>query len=285
MNPHIIHTWGFKSTQIAIPVSFLLGIKLINGSIRYAREVPVFTKSWWYGIITFPFSHRVIANSKAGLASHYLKPTKRNRYVHNGFDFNYVKNHNGTLRREILVDDEIIIAMVANFYTAKDQISLIKACIRLLNDRNEIQVVFIGEGPKRKETEDQIPIEFKNCFHFLGRRQDVHSLLPDIDIGVLLSLKNHAEGISNSIMEYMANEKPVIATNVGGNPELIEDGKTGYLIPHEDVLALEEKIKILMYDSEKRIDMGRKGRIRLAEQFSLESMVEKYISIYKELVN
>ena len=118
----------------------------------------------------------------------------------------------------------------------------------------------------------------------MGKRTDVESIIKEIDIGVLLSKKGHAEGLSNSIMEYMAAGKPVIATNTGGNPELVIEGETGYLIPHEDVEELTKKIIFLLERPQEREKMGIKGRERIEKDFSMDRMVKQFIELYKEVI-
>jgi glycosyltransferase involved in cell wall biosynthesis len=284
--PDIIHTWSSKPTWYAIPVAKLLRIKLLNGSIRYARPVYKFSKIWWSGKLTFPFSDMVVANSKAGLEVHQLERSSKHRYVYNGFDFERInvsrKNH-GLVREDLELGFGYVIGMVANFLDGKDQQSVIHAGLKILEKRKDIVFLFIGDGPTRKNMESLIGEEFKKHFVFLGSRTDVEEIVKIIDIGVLLAKQGHAEGISNSIMEYMALSKPVIATRVGGNKELISDEETGFLIRHHDIDALVEKLNCLLDNPDLRENMGKNGRERIQRLFNIEKMVGNFVDIYKQL--
>lgn len=128
-----------------------------------------------------------------------------------------------------------------------------------------------------------IPAALRNYFNFMGSISDVNNHITKFDICVLLSKKDWAEGISNSIMEYMALGKPVIATNTGGNPELILEGETGFLIPHEDIKALKDKLILLINSADLRREMGEKGRRHIENNFGSHKMIDQYIDLYKEL--
>src|SRR5688572_14383781 len=100
-------------------------------------------------------------------------------------------------------------------------------------------------------------------------------------IGVLMTnVKNHAEGISNALMEFMALGKPVIATNFGGSIELIESGISGYLIEAFDVDQLTEKIEYLLANDEVRKEIGKAAHDRIKMSFSIDSMVNSFYSEY-----
>ncbi len=285
VKPDIIHTWGFKQTRYAILIAKLLNIKLLNGFIRYATPIKKFDKIWWCGRLTFPFSDMVVANSKAGLETHNLKESPGNRYVYNGFNFDRInKKSSASVKTDIKLGANYVVGMVANFLTGKDHQTLIQAGLKILEKRKGIVFLFIGDGPTRKNMENIIKQEFKNHFLFLGRRTDVEEIVKIIDVGVLLSRAGHSEGISNAIMEYMALSKPVIATDTGGNRELILDGETGFLIPHQNIDVLIDKLNFLFNNPGFREEMGQRGEERIKKVFSIEKMISNYIKIYKDLV-
>jgi glycosyltransferase involved in cell wall biosynthesis len=120
---------------------------------------------------------------------------------------------------------------------------------------------------------------------FTGIRNDVESIVTIFDIGILLTdLEKHGEGISNSIMEYMALGKPVIATDGGGTKELVIDGETGFLIPQKSPKLLAEKIDYLLNNEPLRKRLGTKGKERIQKEFSLDKMVSEHIKLYEELL-
>jgi len=113
-----------------------------------------------------------------------------------------------------------------------------------------------------------------------GERSDVAEIMRRLDIFILPS---QAEGISNTILEAMATGLTVIATDVGGNPELVVDGKTGSLIAAADVVLMAEKILDYVNDAEKRHQHGQNAHQRVLQEFSLTAMVGRYKAVYDSL--
>jgi glycosyltransferase involved in cell wall biosynthesis len=114
-----------------------------------------------------------------------------------------------------------------------------------------------------------------------GDRSDVPKLLAGFDLFVLPSI---AEGVSNTILEAMATGLPVLATRVGGNPELVEDRTTGRLVPAADSAALAAAMLDYLHDPETGRSHGAAGRARVERQFSLERMVADYDKLYGQLL-
>jgi glycosyltransferase involved in cell wall biosynthesis len=115
---------------------------------------------------------------------------------------------------------------------------------------------------------------------FLGFRDDVPSLLQAMDVFVLPSL---SEGLPLSVLEALSLKKPVVASDVGGIPEIIENGVTGYLVPPENPEALAEKITLLLQNPERAAVIGQAGRRRVEEDFSLPRMIREHQSLYEEI--
>jgi len=282
--PDIIHTWSSMTSFYALPIAKILRIKFVNGSIRYGLPIKSFSRLWLIAKITFPFSNCVIANSKAGLKTHGLTESEKYRYVYNGFDFNRISStHPQKIRDKLGIRAEFVVGMVASFTKAKDYYSLVQSGINILEKCKNVNFIFVGDGPERKDVEETIAKKYYDKFYFLGQRNDVEEIIKVFDVGILLSKVDHSEGISNSIMEYMAAEKPVIATKTGGNNELIIDGKTGFLIKHNDINALTEKVNMLLDNKKLRREIGKNAKNRLRELFNLERMVSDFTKIYEDL--
>lgn len=115
--------------------------------------------------------------------------------------------------------------------------------------------------------------------HFFGLRQDIARILALIDVFVLPSL---SEGLSLAILEAMAAGKPVVATQVGGNPELVLDGETGFLVPPRDSQALASSVATLLTNKQQAVQFAEKGKRRAEGQFSLATMVRAYQLLYDE---
>src|SRR5262249_10253107 len=119
-------------------------------------------------------------------------------------------------------------------------------------------------------------------FQFVSRQPDVSPFISSASVGVLTSV---SEGFSNAILEYMCAGLPVVATNVGGNPEIVEDGESGFLVPVSDPASLAEKLICLLQNHDLAARMGSRARERVEREFSLESMICKHQDYYQKLLN
>ena len=121
---------------------------------------------------------------------------------------------------------------------------------------------------------------YSGSIYFLGAQENVENIVNTFDIGVLITF---TEGISNTIMEYMALKKPVIATNGSGTIEIVNDNETGYLVQPKDSADLADKILFLLNNEKLREAFGTKGYNRIVNFFSMNRMVSEYINVYKNL--
>ncbi|HRH86060.1 MAG TPA: glycosyltransferase, partial [Rubrivivax sp.] len=148
--------------------------------------------------------------------------------------------------------------------------------------RERLRLMMVGDGPLRAEA--QAVLDAAGVAHLAwlpGERADVPDVMRGLDCFVLPSL---AEGISNTILEAMACSLPVLATDVGGNAELVAAGSTGRLVPAGDVQALAGGLVDMAADAQGAAAMGRAGRERVEQQFSLRSMVASYQALYDRLL-
>jgi glycosyltransferase involved in cell wall biosynthesis len=174
--------------------------------------------------------------------------------------------------------------MVASFSRFKDYDTYFEAAQRIVAQRDDVTFVAIGAGPRFEEYKAKFPEEQFPRIRLPGRRADVESIVNILSIGVLTSnTDTHGEGISNAIMEYMALGKPVVATDCGGNGELILEGETGYLIANRDTDALCNRLELLLGDAALARRLGEAGRRRIAETFGLERMTASYAALYRSL--
>ncbi|MBU0877948.1 MAG: glycosyltransferase [Alphaproteobacteria bacterium] len=187
-------------------------------------------------------------------------------------------------RRDLLglTDDELVLVKVANLISYKGHRDLIEA-VALLDKKIPWRLLCVGadsgilEGLRCRAEE----LGVAERIIWLGTRTDVGQLLQVADIGILAS---HEEGFSNSILEYMAAQLPVVVTRVGGAPEAVEDGVTGILVPPRDPSALAEAITRSV-DPELRRKMGTAGRERLIKMFSYDRCLENYEALYRSLMS
>lgn len=288
--PDIVHCWDSMTAVIAVPACKLLNIKLVNGMVV---DTPVkrniFNKYWLRAKLTFPFSNIIIGNSNAGLMA-YNAPREKSCCIYNGMDlirFDHLKEP-ACVRKEIFGDksENIFVAgMVAAFEERKDYKTLIRAAINLLSFNDTIRFVMVGDGADFNKIHGSVPVALSDKIFFLGKRSDIESIINIFDIGILLTnTKVHGEGISNSIIEYMALGKPVIATRGGGTNEVVIDNQNGYLIDADNSDQLFEKIGILMKDENLKNRLGKKGVEIVREKFDLKIMTNNYIRNYEKLL-
>lgn len=145
-----------------------------------------------------------------------------------------------------------------------------------------IGFVLFGDGPLRDSLKDQIiSLGLERNFILTGFRSDLDSYIPHLDLMVLSSF---TEGMPNVILEAFAAGVPVVATSVGGVPELVEHGITGLLVPPSDCAALADAIVDVLSDDRARIAMGRRARVRVRSVFTFEANAKAYLALIEELV-
>ncbi|MBW2740833.1 MAG: glycosyltransferase [Deltaproteobacteria bacterium] len=178
--------------------------------------------------------------------------------------------------------DEIIIGTVGRLDPIKDQRLLLQAFSYLKHEKKNLCLVLVGDGPEKQNLESvrkRLPCGDRVVF--LGERDDVDKILSAFDLFVLPSRN---EGISNTILEAMATGLPVIATDVGGNPELVKHGHTGLLFPPGGCQALVDALNFYIEQNPHMIEIhGQNARDRAVREFSLKRMVKEYETLYKSL--
>ncbi len=277
--PDIIHTNSEMAMSYAWPLARLLGIKLVNGTIRNAFSGRGLR--WRCHELMLHLADARVANSKAGFASRGMRPDAPGNYViYNGFDTQRFETRATPGGQGLGFDanGRKVVGMVAEFSDYKDFSTFIRAAQEILAQRRDVIFVAVGDG-KNLDACKRMVSPNGESIRFLGERKDVEALVQQMDIGVLCTF---TEGISNSVMEYMAAGKPVVVTNGGGSCELITDGVQGFLVPPAQPLAVAEKIELLAGDSVKARQMGLAGRKRIEQRFSIKQMTDATIGMYRE---
>jgi len=175
----------------------------------------------------------------------------------------------------------LIIISVAELHERKGLKYLIKAISEVKEKYPNIKLVIVGEGPDRKNLENLIKkLKLENNVILLGRRKEIPKLLKSSNIFVLPS-RREAFGLVN--LEAMITPLPVIASKVGGIPEIIKDGETGILVESENEKELAQALEKLIPNSPLREEMAKKGFLRVKENFSAQKMAEEHEKLYMEL--
>jgi sugar transferase (PEP-CTERM/EpsH1 system associated) len=181
-----------------------------------------------------------------------------------------------------LADDAFVVGSVGRLDPVKDYASLLRAFAILVRQQPASRLVLAGDGPERGRIEAHLAeASLGDRVLLLGERHDIPLVLAALDVFVLPSI---AEGMSNVILEAMASGVPVVATSVGGNPELVDDGATGRLVPPRAPEALAQALAGYAADPHLARLHGKAGRERAVNRFSLERMVEAYQGLYEGLL-
>ena len=295
LNPAIVHTRNLAALECQVPAA-IAGVPVrIHG--EHGRDVDDLDgtrrRYQWMRRAYRPFVNHYVALSRdlAGYLDQKVGvPLKRIAQIYNGVDIQRFHVQPG-LRAVIpgcpfSVPGLFVFGTVGRMQTVKAQTLLARAFIRALQlqpaQRDRLRLVMVGEGPLRSEAQTLLDAAGVGSLVWLpGERADVPNVMRGLDCFVLPSL---AEGVSNTILECMACGLPVLATDVGGNAELVVNGSTGELVAAGDVEALAAGLLRLSADPDGAAAMGRAGRARVEQHFSLPAMVGAYQTLYDRLL-
>jgi glycosyltransferase involved in cell wall biosynthesis len=229
----------------------------------------------------------VLANSEA-VKKDLLKEEvleEKLHLIYNGIDlsrFNELPDNK--IRKELGINKAaFIMTIVANLIPYKGHSDLLDALAMIKNRLPDDWVLLcVGKyGEEKSNLEEKLEkTQLKSHVKFLGLRSDVHQILLNSNVGLLCS---HEEGMPNAVMEYMAARLPVVATNVGGTVELVDDSETGILVPPKDP---EKYAKAILKLIEKNVKnkWGEQGRKKIEEEYSIEMCVKTYDNLYKKMM-
>ncbi|WP_366887957.1 TIGR03088 family PEP-CTERM/XrtA system glycosyltransferase [Rhodoferax sp.] len=296
LRPAIVHTRNLAALEVLVP-AWAAGVSVrIHG--EHGRDVGDLDgnnrKYQWMRRIYAPFVSHYLALSR-DLASYLTEKVhiahRRVTQVYNGVDTVRFAPWQASGRPIIqgcpFVEASLwIVGTVGRMQTVKDQLMFTHAFLRALELAPELRVyarlALVGEGPLREQCMALMKsAEAEHLAWLPGERNDVADVMRGLDCFVLPSL---AEGISNTILEAMACGLPVIATDVGGNADLVLHSITGYIVPAGDVDAIAHSLVKLATSPELALKMGRAGRQRVLEKFSLDAMVGTYQGLYDRLL-
>jgi sugar transferase (PEP-CTERM/EpsH1 system associated) len=289
LSPDIVHTRGW-STVDAICAARVAGVEYVihgehgreagdpNGGNRKRNLV----RKW-----LAPLVNRFVTVSddlRSWLIQTVGIPTSKITTIHNGVDSNRFAAARRPSSRALLGFDDALFTLgtVGRLDPVKDHATLIKAFLPIAQSQQPTRLIIAGDGPARS-TIERLGVELKiaDKIQLLGERHDIPEVLQACDVFTLTSI---AEGISNTILEAMASALPVVATRVGGNPELVDDGLTGYLVEARDVTGLTAAFETYLQDQNLRNRHGQNARARVLQKFSLEGMATQYARLYNDVI-
>ena len=291
-NIQIVHTHKYKDTILAAPAAKVCGIPHVVRTVHGLREP-------FQGIQSLKMSlyksierivHRYYVDSIIGVSSQIERRYKaeRERFrvtcIRNGIDLDgrSILTDRWRTRKGLGVDSETcLIGTIGRLTPVKGIPYLLEAARMLLRQGANVKVLVVGEGSIRSDLMAQTrDLGISKDVVFLGHREDTDALLQAVDIFALPSL---SEGIPMALLEAMAASRAVVASRVGGVPEIIEDGSEGFLVEPMDVYSLAEKCRRLIESPDVARKMGELGRKRVERDFSATAMADRVALFYKGL--
>lgn len=292
LRPDILHTRNLAALDALLP-AFLAGVRYrihgehgrdiddIDGKNRKLQLLRRFHRPLVHKYIALSQDLAEYLNSKVGVA------TDRIVQIYNGVDTNafYPLSTPNDACSDLAHwhrTGKLIVGTVGRLESVKDQMNLVRAFNILIDRypalRETVRLVIVGDGSAREAIESELAESTSRDLVWLpGSRDDIPDILRSLNLFVLSSL---AEGISNTILEAMASGVPVVATDVGGNHELVVSGETGQLVPAANPDALCDAIARYIFDDRLRRKHGEAGRERALRKFSMERMIEQYGCVY-----
>ena len=283
IRPHIIHTHLFHADLYGLLAAVLTGTKIListkHGYDDYERtsifyKLNGISNRWLNKVITISDALQVKVEKTEGI--HRSKMAT----IYYGLDGEkYASKSDAELARSILnvTNDVCLIGAVGRLVPVKGYEILLEALAGLKRD---FRLLVMGDGPLKENLERMcIDLQLSDRVKFLGFCTDVSKILSGIDVFVLPTL---GEGFGLVLLEAMSHHLPIISTNTMAIPEIVEDQKTGLLVPPRDVEALREAIESLVVSSSKRLIMGNNGWKKLMNTFSVDRMVSQTIDLYRK---
>ncbi len=287
-SPVILHTWMFHANLSGRIIGRMAGVPVIITSRRNMNIGGTWREclNRW----TAKLDQKVVAVCESArqeeIRQAKISPQKVIT-IHNGIDSQIYLPPTSEERARIrqsfdLSDKEFVVGSVGRLHLQKGHHYLIEAFAQMISKVPEARLLIVGDGELRETLERQVRQDgLEGKVIFTGSRSDVPSIMKALDIFVLASLW---EGEPNVVLEAMATGLPVIATSVGGAPELVIHGETGLLIPSRDPSALLEALLALKNSPELCSRMSRAARQRTIELFSVERMIQQTQNLYEELL-
>jgi glycosyltransferase involved in cell wall biosynthesis len=288
----LVHTMGTRMNFYGRLAGRLAGVPYICSTVQNSlfdypigpvkRAIYVKADAW-----TARYAQRIIAVADAlarDLREGYGIPQEKILTIHNGLDLSELKVSRSPeeARQELgIPQDSLCVGSAGRMTHQKGFIYLIRAMPEVFRRFPKARLLLVGDGPLREKLEaEALRLGIRELCIFPGYRADIPDILQAMDVFVLSSL---SEGLPFVLLEALGMERPVVATAVSGNPELIEHGRNGLLVAPADPEALAQAVCWMLDNPEQAQALGRAGRSTVMEEFSVKKMVERTEAVYRSL--
>lgn len=287
LRPSIVHTWLFTADLYGRVAACRARVPVIVSAVRSVEP----DKPWHYVAadrllrrVTHAFTVNAEAIGQVLAARERVSPA-RIHTIYNGVDLGVFDSAkaDGAVRRRVGVDVTTpLIGMVGRFAPVKDHATFLRAAAVVRRELPHARFLLVGDGPLKEEMSRlSRALGLKEHVHMWESQSDIAAVFAALDVVVVSS---RYEGCCNVILEAMAMGKPVVATAVGGNPELVGHEQTGLLVPPADPMPLAEAIARLVRDPRRAHAMGQAARRRVEERFGLSRMVHQTQRLYDDVL-
>lgn len=278
----VAHSFDFYANLMLIPVARLAGVPVVIGSHRELGDIRTRLQFRAQAAI-FRLCDRVVCNSQAAadrLIDHGLSESKLAVIPNMLAPEAFAETEPALQRRP----DVLRVGMIACMNRlAKNHAGFLRAAARLVQELPNVEFLLVGDGPLRPSLEQLAQeLGLGGRVVFMGERRDIPAVLAAMDVSVLPAISN--ESLPNVILESMAAGVPVIATRVGGSPELIDDGKTGLLVPPDDEASLVSALERLLRQPELRMQCAQQAKQKARDNFRLTEVCGRFEQLYWTLL-
>ena len=292
--PHIVHTHTATAGLLGRLAAKLAGVPVIlhtfHGHVLRGYFGPIRSKALvWMERFLARLSDRIVTVSEGQrreLAGYGIAPLEKIAVVHLGFELEDLlacESHRGELRRELgLADEDKLIGIVARLVPIKNHRHFLQAAEVVAEAVPQARFLVVGDGELREDLETYTrDLGLDGRVLFTGWRHDLARIYAGLDVVALTSIN---EGTPVSLIEAMAAGIPVAATAVGGVPDVVVDGETGYLVKAGDVKGIAEAIIELLRSPGKATEMGNAGRKAVYPKFAAQTLLANVEQLYSDLL-
>jgi len=289
--PDIVHTHTSKAGIVGRLAAWLAGAPVIihttHGHVFYGHFSPLLSKVYLIIERIFAtFTHRMVAlteGEKQDFLKFSLCPEGKIVKIHSGVKIDKYLNakvNRVAFKQELGIHaNRLVVGTVGWLWPIKGPMYLLKAMGKVWEGNPECELVYVGKGELEAELRaTAAAMGVSDKVNFLGWREDIYNIMPLFDLFALPSLN---EGMGRVLVEAMAAGKPLVASEVGGVPDLVTPGATGILVPPGDVEALAAAISEILNDPVKAQKMGDTGR-RACRHYSVAAMLERLVTMYDD---
>jgi glycosyltransferase involved in cell wall biosynthesis len=293
VRPDIVHSRNWGSIEAVIAARWV-GSTAVVHSEHGLDSLTVLSEPWRRRIFrrfAFELADRVLCVSNQLRSVHSKRtgfPSSKITVVHNGVDTNrYLPDAAARtrVRQELgLLENDFCVGCLGNLTPVKDYPCVLHAMKIFAKRCDDWRLIVAGEGPELSKLQGIVNAnsELTERVSFIGQSNNTPELLNAMDLYVLSSI---TEGLSNSLLEAMATGLPVVVTKTGGNPEVVNNGESGFLFSVGDVRTLAELILSLRSRKDLRLKLAHGSLERIRKSFSLDIMAQNYERVYESLLN